>query len=239
MPALLRMAFALLLVAAACDGEELRPPAVSPPPTMPGDPPPVYDPQPPEAPPPARRIVEAFRYDREYARDRPVAARRMVYRVTLGVPKSLGGGHDSIARPAAELAIDVSENRLRARFQGGAWPVPEGSEVRLRADAPGSYVFDDEGGRPFAPGQLANWFEGGPLRFSPRLYVRSPEAQSGPGRLICRLLAEWVNGSPDVVGRRCGRGGSPPFFRVGLWRAERTADVAVSLPARMLRADHE
>ncbi len=225
----------------SCAREELRPPAIEPPPTLSsaGETP-VVAPRPEPEPPPRRRVAPAFRRDRDYAQAVPVLARRLVYRVVLGVPKSLGTGHDDIARQAAELAIDVSADRLRARFETGAWPVPLGSELRLRVDAQGSYVFDGEGGRPLGPGQLANWFEGGPLRITPRVVVRMPdeELQDGPGRLVCRLIAEWAGAKPDPIVRRCGRGGAPRFFRIGLWRAERTADVLVEVPARALRADH-
>lgn len=240
---------AMLLVAcvffacgtAGCARDEPRPPAIEPPPTLPnvGDTP-VLAPLAAQDAPAPRRVVPAFRRDLDYAQDVPVLTRRLVYRVVLGVPKSLGTGHDDIARQAAELAIDVSADRLRARFATGAWPVPLGSELRLRVDAQGSYIFDGEGGRPLGPGQLANWFEGGALRITPRVVVRMPdeEHQEGPGRLVCRLIAEWAGVKPDPIVRRCGPGGAPRFFRIGLWRAERTADVVVEVPARALRADH-
>lgn len=188
-----------------------------------------------------RRIQEAFASDDEYAGATPEAARRLVYRVTLRVPRSLGVGDPAVPRPSAELYVDVSQDRLRARFAGGGWPIPTGTEVRLRADEPGVYLFEGPHGRSLGPGQLAQWFEGGRLRFEPRHRVITPPTreQSGPGPLLCRLVAEWTNTPPDNLMRRCGDGGSPPSFRVGLWRFERTADVAVQIPRSALRADHE
>ncbi len=185
-------------------------------------------------------IQPAFVDDLEYVEEGTVEARRVVYRVSLRVPRNLGNGHAGVAMPAAELDIDVSWDRLRARFVGTGWPVPAGSEVRIRRDQPGAYVFDDQGGRPLGPGQLAQWFEGGRLRRSASLRISSPadEEQVGPGNLVCRFIAEWSHTPPDALVRRCGEGGTPPSFRVGLWRARRTADVGVLLPKRALRADH-
>ena len=111
-------------------------------------------------------VHEAFVADGDYDAPTPEAARRVVYRVTLWVPRSLGVADDDVPSPTAELFVDVSQDRLRARF-AGSWPVPAGSEVRLRRDEPGVYVFDGEGGRSLGPGQLAQWFEGGRLRMEP------------------------------------------------------------------------
>ncbi len=189
----------------------------------------------------ARRIQPAFAADDEYARGTPESARRLVYRVTLRVPRSLGVADPSVPSPAAELYVDVSRDRLRARFAGGGWSLPPGAEVRLRRDEPGVYVFHGPDGRPLGPGQLAQWFEGGRTRFEPRYRINTPPSreQSGPGDLLCRLVAEWTNSPPDTLARRCGEGGAPPSMRVGLWRMERTADVAVEVPREALRADHE
>lgn len=193
----------------------------------------------PEDPP--VRVVAAFQSDRAYASDEMVEARRLVYRVRLRVPASLGEGNDAVARPAAELHIDVSTDRLRARFVGAGWPVPEGSEIRIRRDELGAYVFDGDGGRPLGPGQMAHWFEGGRPRGTPGWRIQMPPTreQRGPGDLICRLVAEWTGEGPSTVARRCGEGGSTPSFRVGLWRANRTADVGIRVPRSALRADHE
>jgi hypothetical protein len=192
-----------------------------------------------EAAPP-RRTVAAFERDRDFAGEEQVEARRLVYRVRLRIPRSLGEGHAAVHQPAAELYLDVSSDRLRARFVGTGWPVPEGSEIRIRRDAPGAYVFDGRGGRPLGPGQMAHWFEGGRPRGTPSYRVAPPplDEQSGPGDLVCRLVAEWTGEGPTTVARRCGEGGSTPSFRVGLWLATRTADVGVRLPRRSLRADH-
>src|SRR5690606_13339729 len=57
-----------------------------------------------------------------------------------------------------------------------------------------------------------------------------------PGGLICALLAEWTGESRESVYRRCD-GRAPLGFRVGFWRAERTADLPVELPRSALRAD--
>lgn len=195
------------------------------------------------APPP---ILEAHP-DEEHTSSEPVRARRYVYRVSMVVPAGLGDGNDRLALPSAELFVDVSHDRLRARFAGAGWPVAAGSEVRLRRDRPGVYVFDGEGGRPLAPGEMAAWFEGGPVtRRGPPLRVivgygparNAPLAddEEVPGELICALLAEWGAEDPATVMRRCERG-APYLWRLGFWRAEQTADVPVELPRSSLRAD--
>ena len=230
----------------ACEQRELTPPSLPPPDEEPELAPPsveeVYAPTKVSAGADAieQHIVPAFSDDGDYANEEPELARRLVYRVALRVPANLGVASETVPRPSGELYIDVSRDRLRARFSGAGWPVPAGSEVRLRRDEPGVYLFDGEGGRPLGPGQLAQWFEGGRLRFEPSHRVRPPpnEEQLGPGDLTCRLIAEWLNASVDALSRRCGDGGSPPDFRVGLWLAERTADVGVQLPRSALRADH-
>lgn len=183
-------------------------------------------------------IEPAAAIDHAYDSDEPVTTRRYVYRVRLAIPAALGNGAD-LATPAAELFLDVSSERVRARFVGQGWPVDTGAEVRLRGDSPGAYVFDGAGGRPLLPGQLAEWFEGGERRPGPRLSVRrDPTMPSGEatGTLVCALLAEWAGEPRDAVVRRCD-GRAPIGFRVGLWRAERTADLQVELPRRSLRAD--
>ena len=189
--------------------------------------------------PASARVHAAFSPDSTYAGTAPVPVHRLVYRVRLAVPHSLGIAPGTFPLPAAELYVDVADEHLRAHFVDDDWPVPTGSEVRLRRDQPGAYVFDGEGGRPLGPGQLASWFEGGRLRREPSYRVRAPSARDQPFRsdLLCRFIAEWSRQPPDVVMRRCGEDGAPPFFRVGLWRAERTADVSVELPRNALRAD--
>jgi len=178
--------------------------------------------------------------DERFAEGPPVPARRVVYRVTLLVTPGLGSTGSALREATAELSIDVSMDRLRARFVGAGWPLPEGTEVRIRRDLPGVYLFDGQGGRPLGPGQMAAWFRDGRVRKAARLWIRQPISRTeGPGDLICRFIAEWAAASVDDLARRCGSGGAPPAFRVGPWRAEQTADVEVTLPRSALRADAE
>jgi hypothetical protein len=178
--------------------------------------------------------------DADYSTDEPVETRRYVYRVHLAVPETLGANRSDLAIPAAELFIDVTDERLRARFVGPGWPVEAGSEIRLRGDSPGIYVFDRGGGRSLAPGLMSEWFEGGPRdRAGPLASVRRdplPAQKEVPGALMCALLAEWTGEPREHFMRRCDRA-APLAFRVGFWRAERTADVPVELPRRAIRAD--
>jgi hypothetical protein len=190
----------------------------------------------PTAPP--RTIAPAAARDTAFDSDDAVPVRRYVYRVRLGIPSALGDDAD-LATPAAELFIDASTERVRARFVGQGWPVDAGAEVRLRGDSPGVYVFDGSGGRPLLPGELGEWFEGGERRPGPPLSVRrDPTMPTGEatGALVCALLAEWAGEEREGIERRCD-GRAPIGFRVGLWRAERTADLQVELPRRSLRAD--
>lgn len=185
------------------------------------------------------RVLEpAAGPDTLYASDEPVVARRYVYRVRLSIPSILGEAAD-LTTAAAELYLDVSAERVRARFVGNGWPIEPGAEVRLRGDSPGAYLFSADGGRPLLPGELARWFEGGPRRPGPPLSIRRDlTASSGApaGALVCAFLAEWAGEGRDSAARRCD-GRAPLGFRVGLWRGERTADVEVELPRRALRAD--
>lgn len=232
-----------LLVFGACRDEPSpvvrQDPASLPEPRRPSTPADVYAPAGPRAGPRPVSIHAAFNPDPTYAGNAQVPVHRLVYRVRLAVPRSLGVAPGTFSLPAAELYVDVGQERLRARFVGDGWPVPDGAEVRLRRDQPGVYVFDGEGGRPLGPGQLASWFEGGRLRRDPTHRVRPPSARDQPfqSELLCRFIAEWSRQPPDTVIHRCGPDGAPPFFRVGLWRAERTADVSVELPRNNLRAD--
>lgn len=195
-------------------------------------------------PPP---VVPAAHGDDEFDGEEPVPARRYVYRVRMVVPGGLGESDVTMIPPAAELFVDVAHQRLRARFAGRGWPVPAGSEVRLRRDRPGVYVFDGEGGRPLEPGMLAAWFEGGRVtRRGPPLRVfthwgftrRQPEPDdvSAPGELMCAFLAELAGEPRENVMRRCERG-APHLWRMGFWRAEQTAGVPLELPRNSMRAD--
>ena len=188
---------------------------------------------------PVAQVLPAHLADDAYAEPGTVPAKRLVYRVRLRVPRSLGEAEPSAPPPTAELQVDLSADRLRARFTGSGWPVPEGSEVRLRSDQSGVYVFDGTGGRPLNVGELATWFEGGALRHEPSYRVQPPHlrVQHGLGTILCQFIAEWSNTPAKTVARRCGEGGTTPSFRVGLWRAERTAEVHVELPRAALRAD--
>jgi hypothetical protein len=184
-----------------------------------------------------RRIEPAALPDSEYATRELIAARRIVYRVNVAVPAALRTQRPIMSPPAGELHIDVSEHRLRARFVGPGWPVDEGSEVRLRGDVPGVYLFDADGGRPVPPGQLSSWFQGG-TRGRVELILQDYNATptEGQGDLLCALLAEWTHSPRDEVVRRCA-GTLPPTLRFGVFTADLTAFVPVELPRVDLRAD--
>ncbi len=197
-------------------------------------------------PPPVEpRVIAARERDHEYASEATVVARRVVYRASLRVPPGLGEAPPTFPAPAAELEIEVGHDRLRARFLGSGWPVAEGSEVRFRRDSRAVYVFDEDGGRPLAPGHLALWFEGAPrLRTPPLVAVRvaPQEADDTPGELICWFIAEWSGLSgetAETIAHRCERGGTPTWFRLGPWRADRMADVPIEIEREALRADAE
>ncbi len=240
------IAFALL-GACDCEPEPQRAPARDPGPAQAdeparGEPPRAIAPARPTPPAPAQRVVAALEADDSFGSSEPVEARRLVYRVELRVPRSLGDAPATVRPPAAELHVDVSADRLRARFAGAGWPVEAGAEIRLRGDERGVYVFDPSGGRPLAPGQMAEWFQGGPPGRDPAIVrVRPPPPQenTGSGELVCALLAEWSGQPWEALARRCADRGPPAQFRVGPWWAERTADVPVELPRSALRADHE
>lgn len=199
---------------------------------------PTPGPEPLSAPPP--RVLPAVIPDTAWAAGPPVPARRLVYRIELEVPIGLGAPPRSVPPPLAELRVDVADERLRARFEGTGWPVPPGSEVRLRRDRPGVYLFDGRGGRPLLPSELAEWFQGGPRRgFHPfvQLHRAGEQPLDGPGELVCAFLAELSAQPREPLVRRCGQHGAPSRFRVGPWIALRTADVPLDLPRALLRAD--
>ncbi|HEX7478731.1 MAG TPA: hypothetical protein VF331_13065 [Polyangiales bacterium] len=198
----------------------------------------------PEEPPPSAAASEqtqaATLADHDYEAGAEVPVRHLVYRVGFVVPPELRGGRPLLSAPAGELHIDVSRERLRARLVGPGWPCDEGTEVRLRSDVPGVYLFDGQGGRPLPPGQLAAWFqghEGGHTKGGVRVLRESGKAGGGPGELVCALLAEWTRQDRDDVLPRCVGGSLAPGFRFGLWSAELTAIVPLSLPRTKLRAD--
>ncbi|MGB0679175.1 MAG: hypothetical protein ACPGUV_05895 [Polyangiales bacterium] len=179
--------------------------------------------------------------DRPRTMHAPIAARRVIYRVRLRPGARFRRPRDKARTPTAELSFDVTDARLRAHFLASGWPVAAGTQVRLRTDVAGTYVFDRHGGRPLAAGRLATWFEGTerPAKAT-RWSVRpSPRSEGrGPGTLICAFLAEWAGEPGQPAQSRCGSGGSPVRFRVGPWFAERTADVPMQLSWEALRADH-
>jgi hypothetical protein len=180
--------------------------------------------------------------DEVEASDETVFAGRLVYRVGFTVPPSFRDHRAVVQAPAGELHVDVSMNRLRARLLGPGWPVDEGTEIRLRGDLPGVYLFDGRGGRSLGAGQLAAWFEGHEgLESKTGVGVRheyGPEPERPlPGELLCALLAEWANLKRAALAYRCTAGTLPPGFRVGPWSGELTAVVPMQLPRRTLRAD--
>lgn len=171
-----------------------------------------------------------------------VDARRLVYRVSFIVPHALQDRNARVAPAAGELHIDASLQRLRARFVGPGWPVPEGVEIRLRPDVPGVYLFDASGGRSIGPGQLASWFEGRELG-EPQSLVRvrreygDRSHEPTPGHLVCMLLAEWARQPREALEHRCAGASPVPGFRFGPFSAELTAVVPLQLPRYALRAD--
>jgi hypothetical protein len=210
---------------------------------------PMLDDRPARAPagpaPDAANVHTAVMPDDGEDTDEPVLAGRLVYRVSVAVPASFRDHRAAVEAPSGELHVDLSRSRLRARFVGPGWPVPEGSELRLRADLPGLYLFDGQGGRSLGAGQLATWFEGqtGTRPAATRAAVRrdwGPRAE-GPlaGDMLCALLAEWSNQPREALAYRCEPDSLPPGFRVGPWSAELTAVVPVQLPRHTLRADDQ
>ena len=75
--------------------------------------------------------------DPEFDGDEPVVARRIVYRVRLGVPNIVGSPIVDLALPAAELYVDVSDTRLRARFVGSHDARQPGGSLRRAQRASG------------------------------------------------------------------------------------------------------
>jgi hypothetical protein len=167
---------------------------------------------------------------------------RLVYRMRFTMPSSFHDRSPAVAAPAGELQVDASQTRLRARFVGPGWPVQEGSEVRLRADLPGVYLFDGHGGRSLGPGQLAWWFEGQLNgRAQTMVGVRKNYGRQPATPLevpaLCMLLAEWSNEPRNWLVPRCLLGSPPPGFKLGAWSADLTAVVPMQVPRRVLRAD--
>ena len=188
------------------------------------------------------RVAPATVGDRGFASNEEVPVRRLVYRVSIVVPDTLHAPHPPLLPSPAEIHMDVGIDRLRARFQGAAWPVDEGSEVRLRADVPGVYVFDGAGGRPLAPGHLASWFAGDEAHPIPRQHAeirRDPgPLLEGPAELVCALIAEWTSTPRDWLEPQCSGGAIPLAFRFGMWSLDVTAIVPMTMHRVQLRADN-
>jgi hypothetical protein len=166
---------------------------------------------------------------------------RLVYRVHFSVPASFHDRATKVDAPAGELHIDASDRRLRARFIGPGWPVQDGSEVRLRADMPGVYLFDGRGGRSLGAGQLAWWWEGQMNHRAQAVVGVWKDYHQHPSELevpaLCMLLGEWSSQPREWIIPRCHEGSPPPGWRLGPWNAELTAIVPMQLPRRVLRAD--
>jgi hypothetical protein len=204
-----------------------------------GQPPPTLA-KPPSAAEAPVSVQPPIMADPAYDSDEIVPARHLVYRVSFVVPPALRGRREAMLPPSGELHIDVSADRLRARFLGPGWPLEEGTELRLRSDMPGTYLFDGKGGRSLGPGQLASWFQGHEAgRARTYVYIRREPGlhDSGPGDLLCALLAEWSGQPREDLAPRCQGAAMPPGFRIGLWTAELTAIVPIKSPRRKLRAD--
>lgn len=232
------MTLAAVVVCVAGCGPEPDPPPREPPPELP---PPtleqVYAPPDPNSLPRPYEIRRALRPDDLSDEEGTVIARRLVYRMRMQVHGNFEHREAGAPDARAELSLLYTRERLRARFEAGGWPLPEGAEIRIRRGAPGTFIFDDEGGRPWGPGELAHWFEGDSNGRNPFVRVRAPRQGSpGPIALVCRFIAEWANTSFNSISSQC-REGPPPFFRVGLWFARLTADVSMDVPPSRMRAD--
>ncbi|HEX2676625.1 MAG TPA: hypothetical protein VHM19_08290 [Polyangiales bacterium] len=190
---------------------------------------------------PPLNVQPATMADHAFEASGSVPARHLVYRVTFIVPTGLRKHRPPISAPAGELHVDVAKERLRARFVGPGWPVEDGTEVRLRDDIPGVYLFDGTGGRPLAPGQLAGWFQGSEAnRTKSLVYVHRDLGngeRGGPGELLCALLAEWTQQDREDLLPLCRNGALPLGFHFGLWSAELTAIVPLEVARGKLRAD--
>ncbi len=187
---------------------------------------------------PSPTVVAAPRVD-DRASTTEVQVRRLVYRFELRVGWLYGGGRADLLAPTGELYVDVAGGRLRARFVGNGWPVDDGSEVRMRSDQPGVYVFDARGGRYVGTGQLAAWFQGGPGTRNVEMTVRTrASGEATTTDMVCRLFGEWAGTSVATVRRTCVADGLPVRFQFGPYRGERTAEATIYLPEHQLRADH-
>jgi hypothetical protein len=189
----------------------------------------------------ANRVAPATATDRQFDSDEPVTVRRLVYRATIELPPGVRASHAPVLPSPSELHLDVAVDRLRGRFVGPSWPVEEGTEIRMRADVPGVYVFDGRGGRPIGPGHLASWFNGDEGEQFPRQPVRmraqaGPSAE-GPSELVCALIAEWSAQPRQAFESWCANGTLIQKFGFGVWNFDLTAIVPMTMPRSLLRAD--
>lgn len=189
----------------------------------------------------ASRVAPATVTDRLFDSDEPVTVRRLVYRATIELPPGVRAPHAPVLPSPSELHLDVAVDRLRGRFVGPSWPVDEGSEIRMRTDAPGVYMFDGNGGRPLAPGHLASWFNGDEGESFPRQSVimradPGPSAE-GPSELVCALIAEWTAHPRQALESWCANGTLIQKFSFGVWKFDLTAIVPMTMPRSQLRAD--
>lgn len=235
------VAASLVIGASACGDPPLRPAEAAPASAAPSDTAPdaeVVIPGESLVGSPEVTVLPAARVD-EHATTTEVRVRRLVYRFELRVGWLYGNGRSDLLSPTGELYVDVAGGRLRARFVGNGWPVDDGSEVRMRSDRPGVYVFDARGGRPVGTGQLAAWFQGGPGARSVEMTVRTRAVDDAATiDMVCRLFGEWAGTSIAAVRRTCASDGLPVRFQLGPYRGERTAEAVVYLPEHQLRADH-
>lgn len=185
-----------------------------------------------------RQVDPAAGPDGAYTDASPQPARRIVYRFTLRFI-GMGERDPTLPLPGGELSLDVTGDRLRATFLGNGWPVPTGSQVRMRLEQSGTYVFDNTRGRPLVTGALSVWFSGGRVTEQVELNVRREARDDEPhiAAMVCRFFAELTAAPVDRMARRCAEGGMPTLLRVGPYLVDRTADVGVVVPRASLRAD--
>lgn len=185
-----------------------------------------------------RDITPAAAPDTEYTDPSPEPIRRVVYRFTL---RFIGGAErdSTLPLPGGELSLDVTGDRLRADFRGNGWPVPAGSQVRMRLEQGGAYVFDNTHGRPIGVGGLSVWFSGGRTTESIELSVRrtEPSQDTHAPSMVCRFFAELAAQPVDRNARRCAEDGMPTLLRLGPYLVDRTADVGIVAPRATMRAD--
>lgn len=182
--------------------------------------------------------IEPALHRDEFVSGGEVRVRRIIYQVNPVVTWALGYGNTELLAPTGEIVLDISGSRLRARFQGTGLAADDGSEIRLRADEHGTYVFDGRGGRSVGTGQLAAWYQDGPGARGVEFKLRQAVPDDAHTiELVCRFFGEWAGASIASVRRACGSLGLPTKFRFGPYRIDRTAETVVYLPETALRSD--